>query len=110
MGRIRKEVIGWGAALCAASLLLIAFVPWNINGDWHDAGCCGALAGGVAMLVSLCVDHAGKVGLACLMTVALIFLVANVMHVLDLVPSSMRRAAGGTRRVEARSTTPMTAT
>ena len=87
-GRIRKEVIGWGAALCAASLLLIAFVPWNINGDWHDAGCCGALAGGVAMLVSLCVDHAGKVGLACLMTVALIFLVANVLHVLGLVPFS----------------------
>ncbi len=87
-GRVRREVVGWWSAFCAGGLLLIACVPENVNGFWHNAGCWNALFGGVAMLLALAIDRMGHVCLCVLSGCAALFLAATVCDVADWLPFS----------------------
>ncbi len=84
----RNSIVGWGAAVCAGGLLLIACVPENVNMMGHNAGCWFAFLGGLAMLLALANTPPGRRALFCLLPVAGIFALAVVLHALKVVPFS----------------------
>lgn len=87
-GRARQEVVGWGAAVCAGGLFLIAAVPEDVKPFWHNAGCWHAMWGGVAMLVALAFDWAGKAALAVLSVIAAVFAAMTLLDWIDVLPFS----------------------
>ena len=52
-GARKKKIFLWAGTLNAAGLLTIAFVPENVNGLFHNAGCFAAVGGGVIALLIL---------------------------------------------------------
>ena len=84
----RNAVVGWGAAVCAGGLLLIAAVPENVSMPGHNAGCWIAFLGGLAMLLALANTPPGRRALFCLLPGACLFGLAVLLHALKIVPFS----------------------
>ena len=78
----RRSGVGWGAAVCAGGLLLIACVPENVSMPGHNAGCWLAFLGGLAMLLALANTPPGRRALFCLLPGALLFGLATLLHAL----------------------------
>lgn len=51
-GGWRRIAIGWGGAVNVAGLLVIALVPFDVNGDVHNIACNLAVVGGVPILAA----------------------------------------------------------
>lgn len=87
-GRVRREIIGWGMAVCVAGLLLIAFVPENVNMAWHLNGCYLTMIGGVPMAFALAFDCMGKAVCVWMALVAMVFETVLVLDQRDILPFS----------------------
>ena len=84
----RRSVVGWGAAVCAGGLLLIACVPENVSMPGHNAGCWLAFLGGLAMLLALANTPPGRRAFFCLLPGAGLFGLATLLHALKVIPFS----------------------
>ena len=84
----RSSFVGWGGAVCAGGLLLIAAVPENVSMPGHNAGCWFAFLGGLAMLLALANTRPGRRALFCLLPGACLFGLAVLLHALKVVPFS----------------------
>lgn len=72
-GRIRKEVVGWGMAICVGGLLLITMVPENESMAWHLNGCYLTMIGGIPVALALAFDRMGKIVFGWMALVAVAF-------------------------------------
>ena len=87
-GRVRKEVIGWGMAVCVGGLLLITMVPENENMAWHLSGCYLTMIGGIPMAFALAFDRMGKIVFAWMALVATVFELVLFLDQWDIIPFS----------------------
>lgn len=85
-GRVRKEVIGWGMAVCVSGLLLITMVPENENLAWHLNGCYLTMIGGIPMAFALAVDRMGKIVFGWMALVAVAFEIVLALDKADILP------------------------
>lgn len=88
-GRIRKEFVGWGMAVCVSGLLLILMVPEDVNMVGHNGGCYLTMVGGIPMASALATDRFGKgflVWMGIIATVFETFLALHAMHILPFAP------------------------
>ena len=85
-GRIRKEVIGWGMAICVGGLLLITMVPENENMAWHLNGCYLTMIGGIPMAFALAFDRMGKIVFGWMALVAVAFETVLALDKADVLP------------------------
>ena len=51
-GGWRRNFVGWGGALNAAGLCMIALVPFDVDGTIHYVGCYLATSGGALILIA----------------------------------------------------------
>lgn len=85
-GRVRREIIGWGMAVCAAGLLLIMMVPENENMAWHLTGCYLTMIGGIPMAFALAFDRMGKIVFGWMALVAVAFETVLALDKADILP------------------------
>ena len=85
-GRVRKEVIGWGMAVCVSGLLLITMVPENENLAWHLNGCYLTMIGGIPMAFALAFDRMGKIVFGWMALVAVAFETVLALDKADILP------------------------
>ena len=85
-GRIRKEVIGWGMAVCVSGLLLITTVPENENVAWHLNGCYLTMIGGIPTAFALAFDRMGKIVFGWMALVAVAFETVLALDKADILP------------------------
>ena len=87
-GRVRREIVGWGMAVCVAGLLLIMFVPEDVNMVWHLNGCYLTMIGGIPMAVALACGRTGWIWLVVMATVAALFELVLFLDKVDVIPFS----------------------
>lgn len=87
-GPVRRALVGWGLAVCASGLLLIMFVPENVNMTWHNTGCYLASGGGTAVALSLLSDRMGWICGAWMLMTVCVFEVFFVLDQKDILPFS----------------------
>jgi len=81
----RRYVYGWGGALNAAGLCIIALVPENVNMSFHNSGCHLATFGGGCILVARLGKGADLAWAAWLVAVVIAFMLSIF---LDAIPFS----------------------
>ena len=87
-GRVRREIVGWGMAVCVGGLLLITFVPENVNMKWHLYGCYLTMVGGIPMAFALAFDRVGKAACVWMALVATVFETVLFLNQRDIIPFS----------------------
>ena len=87
-GRIRKEIVGWGMAVCVSGLLLILMVPENVNRIGHNGGCYLTMVGGIPMAFALAFDRVGKAACVWMALVATVFETVLFLDQRDIIPFS----------------------
>lgn len=87
-GRVRREIIGWGMAVCVSGLLTILMVPENENLAWHLNGCYLTMIGGIPMAFALAFDHMGRIVFGWMTLVAVAFETVLALDKVDILPFS----------------------
>lgn len=87
-GRMRKEIVGWGMAVCVGGLLLIAMVPENVNMAWHLNGCYLTMIGGIPMAFALARGRLGWFWFAWMSFVSVLFEAALFLDKAEVIPFS----------------------
>ncbi len=82
----RRRAAGWGLALNAAGLVVIALVPENTTMIGHNAGCWSATLGGILLLVAHDKPGRDRIWTRILSTISAVFGLAVALHAAHVSP------------------------